>query len=208
LYRAPVLFALALVFAAGAASATTINLSSVSSDATPASQLDASFDFSVAGSTLTLTVTNTGSDFNINEIYFNASGLVTGLTLSSATHSAEGDVSSAWLPIELGSSAGGFGAFDFALTDGVGQTNPNIINPGEDIEFVFTISGSGGYADADFIVGNVNGYVAAAKFVNGPDDPESPGDEDSAFGTVPEPGTLALLALGVPVLWMGSHRRA
>jgi hypothetical protein len=200
LYRAPVLSALALVFAAGAASATTINLSSVSSDATPASQLDASFDFSVAGTTLTLTVTNTGSDFNINQIYFNGSDDVVSLSLASATHSAAGDVTSVWAPVEPGSSADGFGAFDFALTDGVGETNVNIMEPGESIVFAFSITGAGAYTDADFIVGNVNDYLAAAKFVNGPGD-------DSAFGTVPEPGTLALLALGAAGLALGRCRR-
>jgi hypothetical protein len=193
---------------AGAASATTINLSGVSSDATPASQLDASFDFSVTGTTLTLTVTNTGSDFNINQIYFNGSDDVTSLSLTSATHSAAGDVTSIWAPVEPGSTPDGFGVFDFALTDGVGETNVNIIEPTESIVFVFSISGTGPFADADFIVGNVNDYLAAAKFVNGPDDPESPGDEDSAFGTVPEPGTLALLALGAAGLALGRSRRA
>ena len=41
-------------------------------------------------------------------------------------------------------------------------------------------------------------FVAAAKFANGPDDPENPGNEDSAFGAtlVPEPGTGLLLRLG------------
>jgi hypothetical protein len=207
LYRTPVASVLALVFVAGAASATTINLSGVSSDATPASQLDASFDFSVTGTTLTLTVTNTGSDFNINQIYFNGSSLVSSLTLTSATHSAAGDVTAIWGPVEPGSSADGFGAFDFALTDGVGETNVNLIEPTESIVFVFAITGSGGYGDADFIVGNANGYLAAARFVNGPDDPESPGDEDSAFGAVPEPGTLALLAFGAAGLALGRSRR-
>jgi hypothetical protein len=191
--------------------ATTISLSSVSSDATPASLLDADFDFSVSGSTLTLTVSNTGSDFNINQIYFNASGLVSSLSLVSATHDVAGDVSAAWLPIELGSNADGFGSFAFALTDGVGQNNPNIIEPGEEIVFVFSITGSGGYTDADFIVANDSGYTAAAKFVNGPPDPECAGvteateqcpeladTEDSAFGAVPEPlvGWLLMIGLG------------
>jgi hypothetical protein len=193
----PLLVAVLLGLASPALATTIVTLSTVSSDATDPSLLDAEFEFSVSGTTLTLTVTNTGSDFNINEIYFNASGSVTGLTLSSATHSVAGDVSAAWLPIELGSSPDGFGAFTFGLTDGVGETNDNIIEPGEDIEFVFAISGGGTYSDADFIVGNENGYTAAAKFVNGPDDPELPGDEDSAFGTVPEPLTAWLLAAGL-----------
>jgi hypothetical protein len=201
------LAALLLGLASPALATTIVNLSSVSSDATDPALLDAEFEFSVAGTTLTLTVTNTGSDFNINEIYFNASGSVTGLTLSSATHSVQGDVSAAWLPIELGSSPDGFGAFDFGLTDGVGANNPNIIEPGEDIVFVFSISGGGGYTDADFIVANLNDYTAAAKFVNGPDDPESPGDEDSAFGAVPEPLTAWLLAAGLAGLLAAGRKR-
>jgi len=62
------------------ASATSITISSVSSDDTPASELSATFDFSVSGKTLTLNVTNntgTVTDFNINQIYFNSSDGVT-----------------------------------------------------------------------------------------------------------------------------------
>jgi hypothetical protein len=217
----PLLAALLLGLASPALASTIVTLSSVSSDATDPSLLDAEFEFSVAGSTLTLTVTNTGSDFNISEIYFNASGLVTSLSLTSATHSAQGDVSAAWLPIELGSMPDGFGAFDFGLTDGVGENNPNIIEPGEDIVFVFAITGSGGYTDADFIVGNENGYTAAAKFMNGPPDPECAGlteptemcpeaadTEDSAFGTVPEPLTAWLLAAGLAGLLAAGRKRS
>lgn len=212
------LFAAALAFATPAL-ATTISLSSVSSDATPASQLDADFDFSVSGSTLTLTVTNTGSAFNINGIYFNGSGLVSSLSLTSATHSAPLDVTAAWSPVEPNSNADGFGSFDFALTDGTGQNNPNIINPGESIVFVFAITGSGGYSDADFIVANGKGYEAAAKFVNGPPDPECAGvteptemcpegadTEDSAFGAVPEPAVAWLLAAGLSGLLAAGRR--
>jgi hypothetical protein len=200
-------FAAAALLALGSsASATTITLSTVSSDATPVSQLDATLDFVVSGTTLTLTLTNTGVDFNVNQVYFNGSGLVSTLSLISATHSVAGDVLAAWAPIELGSSADGFGAFDYALTDGVGQTNPNILNPGENVVFVFTVNA--GLTDSDFIVGNVNDYVAAAKFVNGPADPESPEDEDSAFGTVPEPATSLLLVLGLAGLAFAGRQRA
>jgi hypothetical protein len=186
---------LGALLTAGGASATTITLSTVSSDLTPTSQLDATLDFSVVGTTLTLTAANTGVDFNVNGIYFNGSDDVTTLTLLSATHSAAGDVLAAWAPIELGSSADGFGAFDYAITDGVGETNVNILNPGEDVVFVFTVNA--GLTDSDFIVPNGSGYYAAAKFVNGPDDPESPGNEDSAFGAVPEPATLVMLSGGL-----------
>jgi len=179
--------------------ATTISLSSVSSDATPASQLDADFDFSVSGSTLTLTVTNTGSSFNITEVYFNGSTSVTSLSLVTATHNVQGNVFAVWSPVEPNSNADGFGAFDFALTDGVGETNVNVIEPNENVVFVFSITGAGGYVDADFIVENANGYQAAAKFTNGGDDPETPeeDDDDSAFGAVPEPAVGWLFGAGL-----------
>jgi hypothetical protein len=84
-----------------AAAGSIITLSSASSDETPAADLDATFDFSVVGSTLTLVVTNDTTDpdeFNINEIYFNASDTssVTGLTFTSAMHSVEGNVMMDW----------------------------------------------------------------------------------------------------------------
>jgi hypothetical protein len=201
----PHLFGALLCAALGFATpalATTISLSSVSSDATPASLLDADFDFSVAGSTLTLTVTNTGASFNVTEIYFNGSGIVTSLSLVTATHNVQGDVFGAWSPVEPNSMADGFGSFDFALTDGVGETNVNLIEPGESVVFVFSITGSGGYTDADFIVANANDYLAAAKFTNGGDDPETSevDDDDSAFGAVPEPSLSWLLGAGLLVL--------
>ena len=78
-----ILLALAALSLSTSAGATPVTLSSVSSDETPASALDATFDFSVVGSTLTLVATNdtTASDeFNINQVYFNATSAVIGLT--------------------------------------------------------------------------------------------------------------------------------
>ena len=83
----------------------------------------------------------------------------------------------------------GFGDFDFALNDGVGATADDIIEPGENVEFILDITGAGTIDMTDFDVLNLAGFSHAAKFVNGPDDPESPGNEDSGFGAVPEPGT-------------------
>ena len=207
----PTLAGAALALLVGSsAQATPVHCCDASSDATPASQLDITFDFSVAGTTLTLTVTNNdggGFGFNVNEIYFNGSGNVTSLSFSSATHSVAGDVTAAWAPLDSNTMVDGFGIFDFGLSDGVGETNTNIIEPGENIAFVFTVNA--GLADADFIVANGSGYLVAAKFTNGPDDPEDPGNEDSAFGAAtPEPGMLGLFALGLAGLGLVARRRA
>ena len=211
----------ALVLALGpTATASTIILSDVSSDLTPASQLDATIDFVVGdfdggnpGDEVEITLTNPaavdGGDalFNINEIYWNAAANVVGLTLLSATHSADGDVLADWTPVETGSAADGFGTFEFALTDGTGEINPALVGPGENIVFILDIDGVG-VSMTDFIEQNAMGYIGAAKFTNGPLDPESPGNEDSAFGAaLPEPGTGLLFAIGCAVLGTASRRR-
>jgi len=191
------LVALGSFMTATVASASTIQCCSISSDATPASQLQATFDFQVAGSVLTLTVDNdtlAPSEFNINQIYFDASDDVTSLALDAAAHSLAGDVASDWGPLLTGDRPGGFSALDYSLQAKGGQKSPYLIQPGEEIAFVFTINGGvGSFSMSDF------GPLVAAKFVSGPDDPEAPGSEDSAFGTVPvpEPSTTVLLSLGL-----------
>jgi hypothetical protein len=193
----------AIVLAPLPAAAVPITLSSVSSDLTPASWLDATFDFSVAGSTLTLVVTNDTTapyEFNINEVFFNASSDVTGLTFNTATHSAEGDVTLEWAPLDTDVMVNGFNGFDFGLTDGVGETDPSVIGPLESITFSFSISGTSPFSPGDFIEPNSKGYTAAAKFVNGPGD-------DSAWGAVPEPSTALLLAFGLVGLSAGRRRK-
>ena len=203
-----------LMLPAGQASATTIQCCSLTSDATPVSQLSSTFDFSVAGAVLTLVVDNdtvVPNEFNINEIYFNTSLSVTTLTLTSAAHSDNsagnnfGNVFAQWEPVLTNQMVDGLGVFDFALNDGMGELNPAQIGPGEDITFVLDINGGVGVFDmGDF------GPRIAAKFVNGPDDPESPGDEDSAFGAipVPEPSTVLFLASGLAAMAAGRRRRA
>ena len=174
--------------------ATTIILSDVSSDATPVSQLRAilffevgEFDAGNPGDELKLTVTNpttVPTEFNINEVFWNGSDDVYGLTLLTVTHSVEGDVFVGW-DFVINKKANGFGTFDFGLTDGVGEMNPNVIGPFEDIVFILGITSSNFVDATDFDIPNARGFTAAAKFVNGPDDPESPGNEDSAFGAGP-----------------------
>jgi hypothetical protein len=192
---------LAIFSIAAPAGATSVDLSLFSSDSTPASVLDANFDFSVLGTTLTLTVTNDTNapdDYNINEIYFNGSNDVSSLSVVSVTHSVAGNVTSDWIPLLTGVMVDGFDIFDYGMTDGLGELAPPAIGPTENLEFVFSITGTGPFTDFDFIVGNGLGYTAAAKFVNGPGD-------DSAYGTVPEPSTGLLLASGL--LLLGARRR-
>ena len=168
------------------ATASIITLSTHSSDATLPSVLNATLDFDVTGSLLTLTVTNTTvvpNTFNINELYFNGSANVLGLTPVI--------IPTGWSFLTT-QMADGFGMFDFALIDGV-DNDPSTIMPGEIVVFSFTISGTAGKVDfvnelSDPMPGHTIA-IAAAKFVVGPGD-------DSAFGAfVPEPGTVALLGL-------------
>ncbi|UCF34918.1 MAG: PEP-CTERM sorting domain-containing protein [Phycisphaerales bacterium] len=172
--------------------AETIILSTHSSDESPAFVLDATLEFIVVDSTLTLEVTNdtTAPDtFDISEVHFNVleSAGVTALALISPT---EG-----WF-LRTNVDTGMFGVFDFTVIDGVGEV-PTQILPGETEAFTFDISGGGPFYASDFtsdfstIPPGDMPALAAAKFVDGP-------DMDSAYGAyVPEPGSLSLLALGL-----------
>ena len=197
----------ALLFTGVVNAAFVVVLSDESTDSTPADVLDATVVFDViGGNTLELSVTNDTTapdDFNINEVFWNASSSVSSLTLTSATHSSAGDVFSAWTPVETPSvPTGGFGVFDFALTGNVGETDPSLIQPGEDVVFLMTITGSCAATlsctSSDFFAGSSEGYLVAAKFVNGPRD-------DSAFGAtlVPVPPAAWLFASALGLLgWM------
>lgn len=197
-------FTFVTLLAPVSASALTLTLSDrASSEGIDPLILDATFDFVVVGGdTLELTVTNTTTapnEFNVNEIYFNAlDTAVSGLTLLSAQHSAAGDVLAGWSPVATNVMVNGWGTFDFGLQNGVGETDPTVIGPSEDILFTFSIAGAcaGGLSCdmndfLDLSSGGDDGRgAAAAKFVNGPGDA-------SSFGTVPEPSTALLLALGL-----------
>ncbi len=191
--------ALACLIGSTASASTIITLSDESSDFTDPTKLGATLDFSVSGNTLQLVLTNlTSPSYNILSVYWNASDVVSGLVLTFADHSVAGDVTEDWMPVETGQMADGFGTFDFALIDGVGETNPNIIGSGESITFLMTISGT--CADTtscdmnDFVVANDDGWIGAAKFVNGPGD-------DSAFGAaIPEPSSALLIGMGLLAL--------
>ncbi len=201
----------ALTWSAPAAG-TTITLSTNSSEpGIDAELLDATLDFAVAdgGSpSLVLTARNDTADpdaFNLSEIFFNASDGVSGLSLASAVSDQDGDVLSFWALSDSTGQGGathadGFGIFDFALIDGV-DSEVGVLSPGETVVFTLPISGAGPFSMDDFVElsaqtaqdDNIPSF-AAAKFVVGTGDV-------SAFGAfVPEPSTLALLALGLGAL--------
>ena len=136
----------ALLLGSGtAALGVVITLSEYSSNGTDPALLSATLDFSVAGSTLTLEITNdtvAPNGYNINELYFNADGDVTGLSVD---HFPPGCV----------------------------DNHPKTIAPGETEIFSFIILGSG--VGSDFTTefstlppGDIPAIVAG-KFVSGPD---------------------------------------
>jgi hypothetical protein len=103
--------------------------------------------------------------------------------------------------MSTGVAADGFGVFDFALVDGVGN-DPGQIAPQTSLAFVFDIVGTGPFSALGFarewstIPPGDTPALAAAKFVHGPGD-------DSAYGAaVPAPGAalLGLIGLGM-VAW-------
>lgn len=207
----------AIVLPSASVSATTLYLSEYSSDDTPASELTATANFSVMGSTLTLTVTNlthtVTSGYNMNQLYFNTSNDVTNLMLTGAYGSVDGDNLSAWtLNAATGgqstaTKADGFGKFDWSLLDGV-NGNPSTIYPAEVQTFTLAIfCGMGSTCDEfdfgwEYSSGRGEHVRVAAKFISGP-------HGDSAFGgttIIPEPSTAALLGLGLAAL--ARRRRA
>ena len=107
------------------ASIISLELSTHASEPIDPSILAATFDFSVTGQTLTLTVTNNTSlpnEYNINRIYFNANANVGNLTSSST---GQFDLNA------ISGNADGFGMFDFVLSHGppAGE-NHHLIQPG------------------------------------------------------------------------------
>jgi hypothetical protein len=190
------LLAAALAFATTPALAITITLSGSSSDGTPASVLDAEVTFTdLGGGQLQIDLENTtqpGDEYDINELHFNLDG-ATVLSMTPVT---------GWTLNTTASGVDGFGSFEVHLTDGVGGDASQVV-PGETQTFILTYSGTLG---AGIVEANDQGKTVAAKFVEGPGEnaiDECPPftdacpDEDSAFGSVPEPHVAWILALGL-----------
>ncbi len=180
----------------------TLNLSTHSSDATDPALLLASFTFTVTGNTLTIDVTNGTSganSFDISAIYFNFSSNVTALSFDSLSSVSGNEVFTDWALSTPGANnpIGLFGSFDASVIDGQGAMG-NAVAPGDTYTFTFSFLG-GGVTEADFVDETTDlGAFIAAKFVSGPDDPEDPGNEDSAFGAlIPLPPALPMGIAGL-----------
>jgi len=189
--------ALACTTGVATADSITLQLSSHSSDATPAGLLLASFTFEVTGTTnktLKLTVTNltmSGDLYNMNEVYFNSPETGAG-ALTYAGTPPDG-----WT-FMTSEKADGFGTFDYAMIDGTGEGNLSQIAPTESVEFFFTFTGTATASDFAHAM-NTEGFLIAAKFVNGdPANDPSEEIEDSAYGaTVPLPPALPMGIAGL-----------
>lgn len=208
------------------APAALLELSDYSSDGNAfnaAEYLTADLAFAVVDTSLTLTVTNrTFNDypntnqtaFDITELYFNIDpqSNVAGLTLGQVWWcdpngtKIDGNKLKGWTNgvSTNGYHVNGFGMYDVHLVG----SNPPVISPTGTggvytVQFVFTISGTGPFSDADFTTSLSGPFdndpmlgLAAGKFIHG-----GPTHSESAYGVVvPEPATICLLALGATAL--------
>jgi hypothetical protein len=195
--------ALALLLLAAPAGAGTISLSDMSSEqeegGTPPEVLTADLTFTVVGNTLTLDVDNL-SNYDIAELYFNSTSDITSLTLDQPPTDAD------WLLIGP-QSVSSFGTFDHhvSVQGSINQSSATILSgTSQTLQFTLDCAGGATCDMADFIVNNDGGKAVAAKFQRGGEvfDDNFPGGDDSAIGAspVPEPGTAALLGLGLVAL--------
>lgn len=198
-----VLMALGLLFSATTAGATTVGLSSHSSDSTPAELLDATYDFTVTGNQLRLQVSNltTGANqFDIVSIFFNDTNDIASLDLVGVQGTGED-----WVFRDGGKwpSTSAFGSFDYSLHVPVWRNNElEGVGPGDVVTFLFNFTCAGALTcDAsDFAnAGSVGGpmsVLAAGRFIRGPEG-ATPFGAGTQIITVPEPATALLLAAGL-----------
>lgn len=192
---------------APAGGAVILTLSEHSSDCTSPEVLSATLAFSVTGDMLTVSVTNETAAphaYYINNIFWSAAPNVTGLELVGP---------SGWTLdfAEDGNRASPFGEFDAALLGGVGNS-PNEVAPGETLDFVIRILGTGPFSDRDFgsevshIWSGQIPSLAAMKFIRGPCDDSARGNATAAHH-VPEPMTVSFMGAGLLAVWaMGRCR--
>lgn len=192
------ILAASALFVTSQATATTITLSSHSSDpAVDAALLDATLEFEVAdGDTLTLTVSNDTRRFDIVAIYFNAPSSVLGLSLASGPKK--------WT-LTSPAETQAFGNFDFAISVQGKDAKKDHFDAGDSAVFVFSIAGDGRFEASDFTTersvtqpGAVAAF-AAANFVG------RSGGALGAFHT-PEPVTAVLLGAGLLGLAVAAGR--
>ena len=197
----------------------TINLSEYVSDGgSPplAEWLSASMDFALSSYdldegpvSLTLEADNRTDEnpieipeYRINQLYFNMPDNVTAVPLTEI----DGGPTTGW-NVDFDQHVDGWGEFDVGLLDGVGEDEHQIF-PGEMKTFTLELTGTGVIEGPGGIPGEyffttelsetagdllAMPMIVAAKFVDG--------DDSSAFGAtdspvIPEPTTLALLAIG------------
>ncbi|MEE9607670.1 MAG: PEP-CTERM sorting domain-containing protein, partial [Myxococcota bacterium] len=204
------LLALLALLVPVSAGATLIQLSEMSSDETSASDLSALVDIAVSGTELTIVLENQ-SQYAITDFYFNASGSVSVLSLSSI-EIASIDQTAAW-SAEVNLTATGFGADGFGAYD-VHVFNTDNLSATTQIEiaqtgtFKFTVN-SGldmlDFVELSTIPPGEFQKLFSAKFQAGPGD-------DSAFGgsasVVPEPTAPLLFGVGCLVVGAALRRRA
>jgi len=196
----------------------TTDLSAMSSEqgegGTPPGPLDATVTVELFGNDLRITIDNNTSggpgagDYDISALWFN----IIGETVSSVTPagSGSGATSAGYdLTAPPAQMVDGFGNFNvgFAVHGDVNQ-NPDLIVAGEQGVVVILGCADGDCSSAE-LVDNANGKAVAAKFINGGNvygDPNDSAFGASSAGYVPEPGTAALLGLGLLALAGGRRR--
>ena len=210
-------------FLATSASALPLPVTTVLSDmsseqeegGTPPSVLNAVVTVELSGTSLKVTIDNTTSggpgagNYDISEIWLN----ITGETVASVSPAGSGSGATS-LGFDLLAPppvmVNGFGNFSTGFgVHGDRNQNPDLIVSGEMNVMVFLTCQDGDCSSA-MLDNNAKGKAVAAKFINGGN---AFGDEnDSAYGAspaafVPEPGTAALMALGLFGLAIGSRGR-